>query len=143
MTEELVHASCVEIDGKGVLIRGPSGGGKSDLALRLIDAGGHLIADDQVKLTKFNGRIRASAPNNLKDLLEVRGIGIMRLKSKDDAIIVLIVDLTASQDIARLPSEAQEAIQGVEIAAIALCPFEPSAAAKVKAALRLFGARAH
>ena len=60
--ELFVHASCVALDGNGVLLRGPSGSGKSDLALRLIDGGAVLVADDQVALTVEGEKILASAP---------------------------------------------------------------------------------
>ena len=58
----LVHATCVALDGAGVLLRGPSGSGKSDLALRLIDGGARLVADDQVALSAEAGRLVARAP---------------------------------------------------------------------------------
>ena len=58
----LVHGTTVEIAGQAVLIRGPSGSGKSDLALRLIDGGAQLVADDQTELSPRDGRLVASAP---------------------------------------------------------------------------------
>lgn len=70
---EKIHATCVEVEGLGVLLRGPAGSGKSDLALRLIDDGARLIADDYTDLTIEEGRIIARAPDTIQDLMEVRG----------------------------------------------------------------------
>ena len=77
----LVHGTCIEIDGLGVLLRAPSGGGKSDLALRLIDDGAHLVADDQVQLTARAGRLVATAPLRISGRMEVRGLGIVEVPS--------------------------------------------------------------
>ncbi|MEC8388619.1 MAG: hypothetical protein VX098_10900, partial [Pseudomonadota bacterium] len=60
---ERVHGTCVAIDGAGVLLRGPSGSGKSDLALRLIDGGATLVGDDQLELSRVNDRLVARAPS--------------------------------------------------------------------------------
>lgn len=75
MAGECVHASCVAIGGRGVLLVGPSGSGKSDLALRLIDGGAELVADDRVALRLADGRPVADAPPALAGLLEIREIG--------------------------------------------------------------------
>src|SRR3546814_17418763 len=72
-----VHATCIAIDGRGILLRGPSGSGKSDLALRLIDGGALLVADDQVILTEADGELTASAPATTAGRMEVRGIGVV------------------------------------------------------------------
>ncbi|MEC8584968.1 MAG: HPr kinase/phosphatase C-terminal domain-containing protein, partial [Pseudomonadota bacterium] len=74
---ERVHGTCVAIDGAGVLLRGPSGGGKSDLALRLIDGGATLVGDDQLELSRVQDRVVARAPGPLQGQLEIRGIGIV------------------------------------------------------------------
>ncbi|MDE0940637.1 MAG: HPr kinase/phosphatase C-terminal domain-containing protein, partial [Pirellulales bacterium] len=75
--ETLVHATCVAIGEVGVLLRGPSGSGKSDLALRLIEGGAKLVADDQVVLSEVAGSLLASAPAALRGKIEVRGCGIL------------------------------------------------------------------
>jgi len=76
-----IHGTCVALSGLGVLLRGPSGSGKSDLALRLIDGGAKLVADDQVELAlDAAGRVMARAPATLSGLLEVRGIGPAKLE---------------------------------------------------------------
>ena len=76
----LVHATAVAIDGRALLLRGPSGAGKSDLALRLIDAGARLIADDQSVLRREGGRLLAAVPAAIAGLIEVRGVGILRVE---------------------------------------------------------------
>ncbi|WP_040850329.1 HPr kinase/phosphorylase, partial [Nitrospirillum viridazoti] len=74
-----VHATCVSVGGAGVLLRGASGSGKSDLALRLVDAGALLVADDQVALAADPTAtlLTATAPERLAGLIEVRGLGIL------------------------------------------------------------------
>lgn len=134
----LVHATCVAIDRVGVLIRGPSGSGKSDLALRLIEAGAVLVADDQVAVEPRGGALRASAPAALRGLLEVRGVGIVPMDSLDSAPVGLVVDLVPIDAVERLPEPgAAAAIAGVAIPRLALFAFEAAAPAKVRLAVRL------
>lgn len=92
-----IHGSCVARDGAGVLILGPSGAGKSDLALRLLDRGFVLVADDQVDVV--NGFARA--PDALAGMLEVRGLGIVRLPYLSDVKLNVVIALTDQTD--RLP----------------------------------------
>jgi serine kinase of HPr protein (carbohydrate metabolism regulator) len=132
----LVHATTVAIDGRGVMLRGPSGAGKSDLALRLIDAGARLVADDQSELRRDGDRILVRAPRALHGLIEVRGIGIVRMPPLDDAMLWLIADLVASETVERLPPARREPVLGCEVPLVAIAPFEASAAAKLRAALR-------
>ena len=75
----LLHATAVAIDGQAVLLDGPPGSGKSDLALRLIDAGGRLVADDQSELSRCGDVLMVSAPAPIAGLIEARGLGILRL----------------------------------------------------------------
>src|SRR5471032_1651600 len=96
----MVHASCVELRGAGVLLLGDSGTGKSDLALRLIHEGWSLVADDRTVLSLKQGRIVAAAPTTINGLLEVRGLGIVALKSRP-ARLKLAVEL--GREGARLP----------------------------------------
>jgi HPr kinase/phosphorylase len=93
-----IHGTCVARDGAGVLILGPSGAGKSDLALRLLDRGFELVADDQVHISDNV----AWAPEALAGLLEVRGLGIVRLSYLSRASLKLVVALTSGSE--RLPS---------------------------------------
>lgn len=88
-----VHASCVAIEGRGILIRGASGAGKSALALHLMAHGARLVADDQTILTRQGDAIFASCPPNLGGMIEARGIGLLAAKPLKIAKIYLIVDL--------------------------------------------------
>lgn len=132
---QLVHATSVEIGGHAVLIRGPSGGGKSDLALRLIDGGALLIADDQTELTAEAGRLFTGVPASIAGLLEVRGLGIVRLPHRDRVPLALIVDLVAAKDVERLPEPSHAAYLGIAVPRVLLAAFEASAPAKVRLAM--------
>ncbi len=132
----LVHGTCVELFGLGVLLRGPSGSGKSDLALRLIDGGARLIADDQVVLTAEAGWIRAAAPTRIAGRIEARGVGIVQVATIEVAPIALVVDLVSPADVPRLPEPSVCRLAGVTLPSVALAPFEASAAAKVRLAVR-------
>lgn len=98
---EIVHASAVQLDGRGVLILGPSGCGKSGLALRLIALGAVLIADDRVILSRRDAALWAEAPASIAGLIEARGVGLIRTTYAAGPIN-LVVDLgEAASD--RLP----------------------------------------
>ena len=122
-----------------VLLRGPSGAGKSDLALRLIDAGGRLIADDQTELAREGKLLIARAPASIAGLIEARGVGIVKL-ARDQlvrrAAVALLVDLAQPERITRLPEPASETVLGIALPVLALAPFEASACAKLHLALR-------
>ncbi|MFM2042306.1 MAG: HPr kinase [Pseudomonadota bacterium] len=132
-----LHATCVSLAGAGVLLRGPSGSGKSDLALRLIDGGALLVADDQVILEMRGGALRARAPERLAGYLEVRGIGLLPVPHAPDVRLVLVADLTApGAEVERLPDPATVDLLGRSVPRIALDPFAASAPAKLRLALR-------
>ncbi len=133
---EQIHATVIDIDGDGVLLRGPSGCGKSDLALRLIDAGARLVADDRTDLTLSDGRVFASAPVELSGLIEVRGVGIVSMAALEKTPLALAVDLVGGADVERIPEPAKADILGFALPLIRLAPFEASAPAKVRAALK-------
>lgn len=137
----LHHASCVEFEGIGLLLRGASGSGKSDLALRLIDAGATLVADDQVDLESKGARLIARPPEALAGLLEIRGLGIVALAHATEASISLVVELVSRAEVARLPPAADTALEGVTLPLLRLWPFEPSAVAKLKVAARVASGR--
>lgn len=134
---ETIHGTVVDIDGAGVLLRGPPGSGKSDLALRLIDGGAALVADDRVVLAKNDGDLAASAPEPAAGKLEIRGLGVVRLTYRRRALVRLVVDLVAPDRIERLPKAAETVLLGVALPVLNLAPFEASAPAKVRLALRL------
>jgi serine kinase of HPr protein (carbohydrate metabolism regulator) len=131
----LVHATAVAVEGAAVLLRGPPGAGKSDLALRLIDAGAGLVADDQVELRRSGREVLARAPAAIAGLIEVRGVGIIRMEPVGEAPLALLVDLVAPDAIERLPEDRVEDVLGLPIPAVALAPFEASAPAKLRLAL--------
>jgi len=132
--ESPVHATCVAIDGAAVLIRGAPGAGKSDLALRLIDGGAALVADDQVELEARGDELWARAPARLRGRLEVRGLGIVELPAVDAARVVLVVDLSAPDEVERLPETGYATLAGAALPRLRLAPFEASAPAKLRLA---------
>lgn len=143
MYETLLHGDLVEIDGYGVLLTGKSGVGKSDLALRLIEnKNAILVADDMVRLAIRENKIYGSAPDNIKGLLEVRGVGILKYKYKDENCVDLIVNLREDvSQIDRMPKKQRQNILGVEIVQIDLYAKESSAPDKVMTVLRMLSAQ--
>src|SRR5262245_24895592 len=110
---EVVHGTCVALGQRGALLRGPSGCGKSDLALRFLflarrgpaarDAPA-LVADDQVVLTRDGGRLLAAAPESISGKLEVRGVGIVGVKTLAQCELALVADLVRPDEVERLPA---------------------------------------
>jgi serine kinase of HPr protein (carbohydrate metabolism regulator) len=131
-----VHGTCVAVEGIGVLIRGASGAGKSDLALRLIDGGARLVADDQVACMPQSGKLVASAPPRLRGRLEVRGLGILDVPAAPATALGLVVELVSPAAIPRLPDRASWEYAGISVPLVRLAPFEASAVAKVRLAAR-------
>lgn len=119
-----------------MLLRGEPGSGKSDLALRLIDEGWDLVADDYTQLEDDDGVLRAQAPATIQGLLEVRGIGIVRLDSAALAQVVAVFDLKPLCDIERLPDPATTTLLGLDVPLYAIHGFDASAPAKVRIALK-------
>ena len=136
-----IHATCVAINGKGVLILGDSGSGKSDLALRLMDEGARLVADDRTELSVERGGLCARAPKSIAGLIEVRGFGIVAQPFASKAFVALAVKLDTAPE--RLPEPAFYAPpQPLQLAKkppfILLDGRLPSAAAKIRLALAVF-----
>ena len=137
-TTATIHATCVAIDGKGVLLRGPSGAGKSDLALRLIDRGAVLVSDDYVVVAGEDGVLTARPPEAIRGKLEVRGVGVVDVPYRDHAPVALVVDLTPAQQILRMPAVESVVLVpeiDIEVRRIQVAPFEASAPAKVRLTL--------
>lgn len=88
-----LHASCVAISGRGILIRGRSGSGKSGLALDLLSLGAVLVSDDRTDITVEAGQLYAQAPDQIRGLIEARGLGILRAATAKRARVGLVVDL--------------------------------------------------
>lgn len=91
---ENVHSSSVELDGKAVLIKGKSGSGKSELALKLIVLGAKLISDDQTTVFIYNNHVYLRAPKSLPSGIEIRGVGIVNVPKIKKAQLRLVVDLS-------------------------------------------------
>lgn len=132
-----VHATCIALEGIGLLLRGPSGGGKSDLALRLIEGGARLVADDYVDLEVRGGRLVATAPETIAGLIEARGVGVLRIGNLPEVPVALVVDLVPAGAVDRLPEPAHCNDFGLSLPLVRLDPFQASATAKVRLALRL------
>ena len=143
---ELVHGTCVALGRTAALLRGPSGSGKSDLALRFLFLARRgpaaleapiLVADDQVYLTRKGARLAARAPDSIRGKIEVRGVGIVEVKSAEDAELALVVDLVAAAgDIERLPDGgATTRLLGLDIPLVRLFAWEASAPIKLAVAL--------
>ncbi len=128
-----IHATCINYRDCGILITGPSGSGKSDLALRMImDKGASLVADDRTDLTPVKKRLRASCPENISGLLEVRGLGVCRFKPSEPVDVDLVVELVpADQKIERMPQVETAEFEGITIPKIRLHGFEISAIDKI------------
>jgi serine kinase of HPr protein (carbohydrate metabolism regulator) len=131
----LVHGTTVALEGEGVLLRGPSGSGKSDLALRLIDGGARLIADDQTELTRVADGLLARSPASIAGRMEVRGVGILRVPTVPSALLRLVIDLVAPDRVERLPEPQFCDYLQCSLPLLALAPFEASAPAKIRLAL--------
>ena len=135
---ETLHVTSVAKNGVAVLIGGPSGSGKSDLALRLIDRGAQLISDDYTIVRAAAGRLLASAPDTIVGKMEVRGVGIFEVGSANDVPVGLFVDLGVP--VQRLPETVQTIdVAGVSLPMIALHGLEASAPIKVELALHHIG----
>jgi serine kinase of HPr protein (carbohydrate metabolism regulator) len=138
LSAETLHASTVATEGRAVLITGPSGSGKSDLALRLLDRGFTLVSDDRTIVSREGDRLLASPPPSIAGKLEIRGIGIVDMDMLADQPIALIVELTS--DIQRLPDDDRERpILGVSLPLVSIDAMAASAPSKVALALDRLG----
>ena len=130
-----VAGTCVAVDEIGVLLRGSSGSGKSDLALRLITQGACLIADDLVQITPIGTTFFAQAVSGFAGLIEVRGLGIVSVPSTSDKAIGLIVDLVAPEDVPRLPEESWTKFYDRRVPFLQCAAFHISTPIKIRLAI--------
>lgn len=158
--DTIVHGTCVALGTQGALahaalLRGASGTGKSDLALRFLalppiedEATGQLarpalVSDDQVCVTANDDGLTATAPAQLAGLIEVRGLGIVPVPSVAAARLVVVCDLVAPSDVPRMPPDPWDrtTLAGTALPRLKLAPFEASAPLKLR--LAILGATAH
>lgn len=111
---ETLHASTVALRGRAVLITGPSGSGKSALALHLMGLGATLVADDRTCVWLSGDRLLAAAPAAIHGQIEARGVGILTAEADPSAEIVLCVDLSR-RETARLPHPHVTTLHGIEL----------------------------
>ena len=139
MSAQPIHGTAVVAQGRAVLLRGPSGSGKSDLALRLIDRGFVLVADDQVLLSRDGDQLIAQAPSTIAGLIELRGLGLVTLPYCQKAPIHLIADLVPAQQVERLPASHAIEFFGLDIPCLRLHAFDATTALKISIALAQTG----
>lgn len=147
MVQELLHGTAVALDGKAALIVGPSGAGKSDLALRFLSSSQalydaqfeqRLVGDDQLYASVTErGGVVLRPPDNLAGLIEVRGVGIVRVPHIPCAELSVVVTLVSGDEVNRLPEmpSPHTNILSVSVPSISLWAFEPSAPQKLYLAL--------
>ena len=131
----VLHASCVELSGTGVVLLGPPGSGKSDLALRLVDGGARLVSDDRLAVARQGDLLIGRPPGPIAGLIEVRGLGIMRIDHCASSRLGLVVALGGAEPPPRLPERMTYELLGVALPYFELDPHTPSACAKIRLAL--------
>jgi len=133
MSSPTIHASAVLVGARAVLIRGPSGSGKSRLALDLLAAarGGalrfaRLVGDDRVHVEAAHGRLLVHSAAALAGLIELRGAGILKVPYEPSALVGLVVDLAAAAE--RLPDGERQRteLEGIALARLAVAAGEPA-----------------
>jgi serine kinase of HPr protein (carbohydrate metabolism regulator) len=142
----IVHAGLVALYGpggwRGALIEGPSGVGKSDLALRILEQGFSLVSDDRTRLWACQERLYGACPEPISGLIEVRGLGVVPHPVRAFAEIRLIVLCEApSEALERLPEPERRELEGVSLPVLRLHALQASAPAKIRLALTHLGAR--
>ena len=142
-TSLIVHGTCIARASRAALITGPSGSGKSDLALRFLDrfADAHLVADDQVALRRAGDGLLASSPGHLAGLLEVRGLGLVHRRHAPARLCLMVELASPGADLARLAEPDWQQFLDIEVPTIPLAGFEASAPLRLALALETIGAR--
>jgi len=136
-----IDGVAVAIDSQAVILRGPSGSGRSDLALRLIDEGAQLISDEQVELHREGERllvgIPAAMPAELRGVIEARGVGLVAVPHVDRFMpLAWVIDMAGAAEIERMPAAETAEYLGVAAPLLKLDPFAVSATAKLRLAVR-------
>ncbi|MBL4800572.1 MAG: hypothetical protein JKY45_01685 [Emcibacter sp.] len=137
----LIHATGVFFADKGLLLKGPSGSGKSDLALRLMALGAELVGDDYLEVScGKDGRLTMIAPSNIAGKIEVRNVGILAVPHRGKTEIDLVLDLVLLGDIKRLdrlPEPGTFSLEGRAVPCLGFYAFEASAPEKIRAAINI------
>ncbi|UWQ78795.1 serine kinase [Leisingera sp. S132] len=113
----ILHASCVALEGQGLLITGTSGQGKSALALQLMAFGAQLVADDRVLVQLLHGELVASAPEPIRGLIEARYMGLLQAQIRSPVPVTALVDLDEAET-ERLPVRHTTLLLGREVARV-------------------------
>ena len=133
-----MDGTAVALDGAALLLTGKSGSGKSDLALRLIDGGAKLIADDRVELVLLGAILHCRAPSdmppNLSGRIEARGVGILPAPVADEPVPLKWCVELVQGPVERLPAAESRRFLGIDVPLLRLNPFEASAVAKLRLA---------
>jgi serine kinase of HPr protein (carbohydrate metabolism regulator) len=132
VAKKTIHGTAIQDQGVGWLLSGPSGSGKSDLALRLMAHGAQLIADDQVTLWSTEERLWATCPMPIQGLMEVRGIGLIHRPFLTQAPIHGLIKLLPHHQIERFPSCEHMLLCGRAVPVHYVDPFEASALIKIR-----------
>jgi len=113
----IMHATCVDINGSGVLIVGRSGSGKSSLAINLIALGSTLVADDQCEIVKKNNKLSVFKPTSLPSSIEIRGVGLVSLPMAVETSLDWVVNMDEAET-QRMPDTQFTEIDGTRIPTI-------------------------
>ena len=132
------QAGCVAVDGRGILIEGPPGSGKSSLALALIDRGATLVGDDGVLLEVAGGHLIAAAHPNIAGKIEVRNVGLIDLPMSQPVPVVLVIRLDGEAP-RHIDSPEAITIAGITLPLVRLYPDSPVLALRTEVALRTYG----
>ncbi len=137
----LIHATGIFFAGKGVMIKGPSGVGKSDLALRMMALGAELVGDDYVMVTGNNkGRLTMESAPNIAGKIEVRNVGILEVSFRPKAEIDLVLCLVTAEEaqhLERMPEQKKMTVEGIDIPCLDFYGLEVTAPEKLKAAIKI------
>jgi serine kinase of HPr protein (carbohydrate metabolism regulator) len=111
--QTVLHATSVALAGRGLLIRGASGAGKSGLALEMMTRGARLIADDRTVVTREGDALWLDAPDTLRGMIEARGLGILHVRPAGRTRLAAVLDLDTPET-ERLPPHRQTSVLGLE-----------------------------
>ncbi len=110
----MLHATTVAWKGRAVVIRGPSGSGKSALGLELLAWGCVLVADDRTEVLRRDGALWARCPPGIRGLIEARGVGLLRAEAEEEARVEVVAALDREEG-ERLPPWREDVILGVGV----------------------------